>query len=44
MKEIKIQTTIKESRQVSSEYKIIEWNISDQSDKLYAVVTPVKMV
>jgi len=42
MKEIKINTITKESRPVSSDYKVIEWNISDQPDNLYAVVTPVK--
>jgi hypothetical protein len=32
-----------EDHNTGSEMKIIEWNVSDPSESLYAVVTPVKL-
>jgi hypothetical protein len=32
-----------EDNNSGSEMKIIEWNVSDPSESLYAVVTPVKL-
>jgi hypothetical protein len=32
-----------ESKNVESGIRIIEWNVSDPTESLYAVVTPIKM-
>jgi hypothetical protein len=32
-----------EDNNAGSEVKIIEWNVSDPSESLYAVVTPIKL-
>ncbi|MHC0035379.1 hypothetical protein [Pseudoneobacillus sp. C159] len=32
-----------EDQNGTGDMKIIEWNVSDPTDSLYAVVTPVKM-
>ncbi|GHH99192.1 hypothetical protein [Neobacillus kokaensis] len=43
MKDIKIITTKRnECKDGENGYKIIEWNVTDLTESLYAVVTPIK--
>lgn len=43
MKDIQlISTKTSECKEVENGYKIIEFNVSDPTESLYAVVTPIK--
>ncbi|WP_285868615.1 hypothetical protein [Mesobacillus maritimus] len=43
MKDIRIISIANEKKEVETGFKVIEVNVSNSSDRLYAVCTPVKV-